>query len=177
MKSIIFIAVFIFITRQVTWSQSIHDLARTGTVTLMEEHLEKFPSDLNTISEQGMTPFILASYRGNNAVAKLLMDKGADIGYCSPEGTAIYGMIYKDNSELIKYVLEKGYSPNDTCQFSQFGSPLNFAMSLRRYSVISMLLKYGAKTDNLNSQGQNLKDLLLFYKDEQLTKLFEAYEK
>jgi hypothetical protein len=50
-------------------------------------------------------------------------------------------------------------------------------MSLRRYSVISMLLKYGAKTDNLNTQGQNLKDLLLFYKDEQLTKLFEAHEK
>ena len=177
MKSFILIAVSIFITRQITWSQSIHDLARTGTVTLMEEHLKKVPSDLNTISEQGMTAFILASYRGNNAVAKLLMDKGADIGYCSPEGTAIYGMIYKDNSELIKYVLEKGYSPNDTCQFSQFGTPLHFAMSLRRYGIISLLLKYGAKKDIQNPQGQNINDLLLFYKDEQLTKLFESYEK
>ena len=177
MKSIVFIAVSIFITRQITWSQTIHDLARTGTVTLMEEHLKKVPSDLNTISEQGMTAFILASYRGNNAVAKLLMDKGADIGYCSPEGTAIYGMIYKDNSELIKYVLEKGYSPNDTCQFSQFGTPLHFAMSLRRYGIISLLLKYGAKKDIKNPQGQNINDLLLFYKDEQLTKLFESHDK
>ncbi len=177
MKSIIFIVISIFVTRQVTWSQSIHDLARTGTVTLMEEHLKKVPSDLNTISEQGMTAFLLASYRGNNAVAKLLMDKGADIGYCSPEGTAIYGMIYKDNSELIKYVLEKGHSPNDTCQFSQFGTPLHFAMSLRRYGIISLLLDAGAKTGNLNAQGQNLNDLLLIYKDEQLTKLFESHEK
>ena len=177
MKSFILIAVSIFITRQITWSQSIHDLARTGTVTLMEEHLKKVPSDLNTISEQGMTAFLLASYRGNNAVAKLLMDKGADIGYCSPEGTAIYGMIYKDNSELIKYVLEKGYSPNDTCQFSQFGTPLHFAMSLRRYGIISLLLKYGAKKDIQNPQGQNINDLLLFYKDEQLTKLFESHDK
>ena len=177
MKSIILIVVSIFITRQITWSQSIHELARTGTVTLIEEHLKKVPSDLNTISEQGMTPFILASYRGNNEVAKLLLDKGADIGYCSPEGTAIYGMIYKDNSALLEYVLEKGYSPNDTCQFSQFGTPLNFAMSLRRYSIISLLLKSGAKTVNLNAQGQKLKDLLLFYNDEQLTKLFESYEK
>lgn len=88
-----------------------------------------------------------------------------------------FGLIFKDNLEILNYILEKGYSPNDTCQFSQFGSPLNFAMSLRRYSVISMLLKYGAKIDNLNSQGQNLKDLLLFYKDEQLTKLFESHEK
>ena len=177
MKSFILIAVSIFITRQITWSQSIHDLARTGTVTLMEEHLKKVPSDLNTISEQGMTAFILASYRGNNEVAKLLLDKGADIGYCSPEGTAIYGMIYKDNSELIKYVLEKGYSPNDTCQFSQFGTPLNFAMSLRRYSIISLLLDSGAKKDIQNPQGQNINDLLLFYKDEQLTKLFESHDK
>jgi ankyrin repeat protein len=124
-----------------------------------------------------MTAFLLASYRGNNAVAKLLMDKGADIGYCSPEGTAIYGMIYKDNSELIKYVLEKGHSPNDTCQFSQFGTPLNFAISLRRYGIISLLLDAGARTGNLNAQGQNLNDLLLIYKDEQLTKLFESHEK
>ena len=177
MKSFILIAVSIFITRQITWSQSIHDIARTGTVTLMEEHLKKVPSDLNTISEQGMTAFILASYRGNNAVAKLLMDKGADIGYCSPEGTAIYGMIYKDNSALVEYVLEKGYSPNDTCQFSQFGTPLHFAMSLRRYGIISLLLKYGAKKDIQNPQGQNINDLLLFYKDEQLTKLFESHDK
>ena len=177
MKSFILITVSIFITRQITWSQSIHDLARTGTVTLMEEHLKKVPSDLNTISEQGMTAFILASYRGNNAVAKLLMDKGADIGYCSPEGTAIYGMIYKDNSALVEYVLEKGYSPNDTCQFSQFGTPLHFAMSLRRYGIISLLLKYGAKKDIQNPQGQNINDLLLFYKDEQLTKLFESHDK
>ena len=177
MKSFILIAVSIFITRQITWSQTIHDIARTGTVTLMEEHLKKVPSDLNTISEQGMTAFILASYRGNNAVAKLLMDKGADIGYCSPEGTAIYGMIYKDNSALVEYVLEKGYSPNDTCQFSQFGTPLHFAMSLRRYGIISLLLKYGAKKDIQNPQGQNINDLLLFYKDEQLTKLFESHDK
>ena len=177
MKSIVFIAVSIFITRQITWSQTIHDIARTGTVTLMEEHLKKVPSDLNSVSEQGMTPFILASYRGNNAVAKLLMDKGADIGYCSPEGTAIYGMIYKDNSALVEYVLEKGYSPNDTCQFSQFGTPLHFAMSLRRYGIISLLLKYGAKKDIQNPQGQNINDLLLFYKDEQLTKLFESHDK
>ena len=175
MKSFILIA--IFITRQITWSQSIHDIARTGTVTLIEEHLKKVPSDLNSVSEQGMTPFILASYRGNNAVAKLLMDKGADIGYCSPEGTAIYGMIYKDNSALVEYVLEKGYSPNDTCQFSQFGTPLHFAMSLRRYGIISLLLKYGAKKDIQNPQGQNINDLLLFYKDEQLTKLFESHDK
>ena len=177
MKSFILIAVSIFITHQITWSQSIHDLARTGTVTLMEEHLKKVPSDLNTISEQGMTAFILASYRGNNEVAKLLLDKGADIGYCSPEGTAIYGMIYKDNSALVEYVLEKGYSPNDTCQFSQFGTPLHFAMSLRRYGIISLLLKYGAKKDIQNPQGQNINDLLLFYKDEQLTKLFESHDK
>ena len=177
MKSIVFIAVSIFITRQITWSQSIHDLARTGTVALMEEHLKKVPSDLNTISEQGMTAFILASYRGNNEVAKLLLDKGADIGYCSPEGTAIYGMIYKDNSALVDYVLKKGYSPNDTCQFNQFGTPLHFAMSLRRYGIISLLLKYGAKKDIQNPQGQNINDLLLFYKDEQLTKLFESHDK
>ena len=80
MKSLFIIQVFlcIFLVPQIGYSQSIHDLARTGNVLSMEQHLKKTPSDLNALSEQGITPFILACYRGNNAVAKLLMEKGAD---------------------------------------------------------------------------------------------------
>ena len=91
----------IFLVPQIGYSQSIHDIARTGSVTSMEQHLKKTPSDLNTLSEQGITPFILACYRGNNAVAKLLMEKGADVGYCTSEGTAIFGLIFKDNLEIL----------------------------------------------------------------------------
>jgi ankyrin repeat protein len=112
MKSLFIFQFFlsIFLVPQIGYSQSIHDLARTGSVLSMEQHLKKTPNDLNALSEQGITPFILACYRGNNAVAKLLMEKGADVGYCASEGTAMFGLIFKDNLEILNYILEKGYS-------------------------------------------------------------------
>ena len=57
------------------YAQEIFDLARTGTVQQMTKYLKKHPDDLNRISEQGASPFLLAAYNGNNEVAMLLVEK------------------------------------------------------------------------------------------------------
>ena len=83
-------------------AQSIFDLARSGSVKEMQTYLKKHPEQLNLISEHGASPFLLAAYRGNNEVAQLLLDKGADVHYCYAEGSAIYALIYKNNLALIE---------------------------------------------------------------------------
>jgi ankyrin repeat protein len=70
-------------------TQDVHELARTGTVESMTALLDKDPSSVNRLSERGITPFVLACYRGNNDVAKLLVQRGADIRYCAAEGSAL----------------------------------------------------------------------------------------
>jgi uncharacterized protein len=156
--------------------QTVHELARTGTVESMKALLDKDSSAINRLSERGMTPFILACYRGNNEVAKYLANRGADLTYCTSEGSAIYGMVFKNNLEMLDYTLSLGYSPNDTCQFAQFGTPLHMAMSLKRYDMVACLLKHNASTQVLDPQGRSLSDLLKFYQDEQLSTLFSSYE-
>jgi len=173
---IIFLFSFSFIQLCVN-AQDIFDLSRTGSVESMQAYLLKDPSAVNQLSDQGISPFILACYRGNNAVAKLLEKKGAKVMQCTSEGSAIYGIIFKDNLEMLNYLLDKGYSPNDTCQFTQFGTPLHMAMNLKRYELIESLLAHKASTTIADAQGRSLKDLLDYYKDPKLNTLFETYEK
>ena len=158
-------------------AQDIHELARSGSVTEVEQFLKKEPDALNKLSDRGITPFILACYRGNNKVAKLLMKKGAVVNVCTSEGSAIYGIIFKNNTEMLSYILENGISPNDTCQFNQFGRPLHMAMALKRYEIVEILLKQGADMSLPNQEGTSIQELLIRYSDETLTTIFKSYEK
>ena len=158
-------------------AQTVHELAREGSVEQMKLLLSKDPSAVNRLSDRGITPFILACYRGNNPVAKYLITMGADVDYCAAEGSAIYGMVFKNNLEMLDYTLALGYSPNDTCQFAQFGTPLHMAMSLKRYEMVDLLLSKNPNLKMPDQKGLGIQDLLLFYQDERLTTIFIAHEK
>jgi ankyrin repeat protein len=172
------LAIFLFYcTNAILFAQDIHDLARSGSVAEVELFLKQDPDAINRLSDRGITPFILACYRGNNEVAKYLMNNGADVNVCTTEGSAIYGILFKNNTEMLSFVLEKGISPNDTCQFQQFGTPLHMAMSLKRYESVELLLKYGVNKSIPNQEGSTIDELLIRYNDEMLTKIFKRYEK
>ena len=158
-------------------AQTVHELARSGTVEQMMACLDKDPSSVNRLSDRGITPFILACYRGNNEVAKVLAQRGADIRYCAAEGSAIYGIIFKNNLEMLSFILDQGVSPDDTCQFSQFGTPLHMAMSMKRYEIVDLLLSKNANLKMPDQKGQSIQELLLFYQDERLTAIFTSHEK
>ena len=176
MKNISTLIFFCF-TSMFLFAQDLHELARSGSVAEVEQFLKKEPDAINKLSDRGVTPFILACYRGNNEVAKYLMNNGADVNVCTTEGSAIYGIIFKDNTEMLKYMLLKGNSPNDTCQFNQFGSPLHMAMSLKRYDIVDILLTYGSNQSLPNQEGSTIQQLLTRYADEKLNAIFKRHEK
>lgn len=158
-------------------AQSVFDLARSGTAEKMEEYLNKYPDHVNLISEHGSSPFLLAAYRGNNEVANLLIEKGADLTYCYGEGSAIYALIYKNNIQLLEAILKKGVNVNDTCQFKQLGYPIHFALTLQRYDAISLLLKYNAKLNIIDPQERTIKQLLILYNDPKYDEIFHEIER
>lgn len=158
-------------------AQSVFDLARSGTAEKMEEYLNKHPDHVNLISEHGSNPFLLAAYRGNNEVANLLIEKGADLTYCYGEGSAIYALIYKNNIEMLESILKKGVNVNDTCQFQQLGYPMHFALTLQRYDVISLLLKYNSNLNITDQQERTIKQLLILYNDPKYDEIFHEIER
>lgn len=158
-------------------AQSVFDLARSGTAEKMEEYINKHPDHVNLISEHGSSPFLLAAYRGNNEVANLLIEKGADLSYCYGEGSAIYALIYKNNIQLLEAILKKGVNVNDTCQFQQLGYPIHFALTLQRYDVLSLILKYNANLNITDQQGRTIEQLLILYNDPKYDEIFNKIEK
>jgi uncharacterized protein len=159
------------------FAQSIHDLVRKGDLISVKKLLDEEPNQVNQLSEQGLSPFLLAAYRGNNDVAKLLVDRGADVKACFSEGSALYGVIYKNNIEIFQVLLEQGVSVNDTCHFAQYGTPLHFAMKLKRYELVKLILKQKPNMDIPDPQGKLLQELLTMYADEKLSNLFKMDEK
>jgi ankyrin repeat protein len=107
----------------------------------------------------------------------LLIERGADIKTCYPEGSAIYGVIYKNNIEVLDLLLKQGVSVNDTCQFNQFGTPLQFAMSLKRYEIIERIMKENPNMLLLDQHGKSIVELLTMYKDEKLNQIIQSHEK
>ena len=158
-------------------AQSVFDLARSGTAEKMEEYLNKYPDHVNLISEHGSSPFLLAAYRGNNEVANLLIEKGADLTYCYGEGSAIYALIYKNNIQLLEAILKKGVNVNDTCQFQQLGYPMHFALTLQRYDALSLILKYNANLNIIDPQERTIKQLLILYNDPKYDEIFHEIER
>jgi ankyrin repeat protein len=166
-----FLVLFIVLSHSV-YSQSVFDLARSGTVDEMKTYLNKNPEHLNLISEHGSSPFLLAAYRGNNAVATLLVEMGADLSYCYGEGSAIYALIYKNNIELLELLIKKGVNVNDTCQFEQLGYPIHFAITLKRYELIELLLKNNVDLGVKDQQNRTISQLLSLHNDPKLYELF-----
>ena len=169
MSNFIFL-VFIFFTFNFS-SQTIFDLARTGNTESMKLFLDQHPEQINLQSEQGTTPFLLACYRGNNDVAILLAQRGAELKSCYLEGSALYAVIYKNNIEMLNYMLQNGVGANDSCQFKQLGYPIHFAINLKRYDVIELLIKNGANLKVKDQQGKSINELVFLYNDEKLSNL------
>jgi ankyrin repeat protein len=158
-----------------TLAQSVFDIARSGSAKQMEKYLSKHPAHLNLSSEHGATPLLLATYRGNHEVAKVLLNAGADPNQCFKEGTPIYGVIFKGDAEMLNLLIKNGADVNQVCQLEELGYPIHLAINLLRLEQIKQLLAAGARLDVRDAQGRTIDDLLRLHQNPELNALFINY--
>ena len=156
-------------------TQSVFDIARTGSAQQMQKLLKKHPEQLNLTSEHGATPLLLATYRGNHAVAEVLLNAGADPNQCFKEGAPIYGVIFKGDAQMLQLLIEKGADINQVCQFEELGYPIHLAINLLRFAQIKQLMEAGVRLDVRDAQGRSIDDLLRLHQNKELNALFEKY--
>jgi FOG: Ankyrin repeat len=132
-------------------AKSIFDIARSGTVTEVQEIMKQNPDVINQTNESGFSPLILACYRGNVEVAKFLIDHVKDVNYKSDEGTALSGLSVKYNKDLVERLLKKNADPNiaDTTGYT----PLFWAVKFGNKELVELLLKYKADKTKKDSMG------------------------
>lgn len=151
MKRYILILFLLFGIFTFAQQKDVFDVARSGTVQEMESLMKENPDVINSVSQMGFSPLILACYRGNVEVAKYLIDKTKDLNYNSPEGTALSSLCINYNKELVEKILAKNADPN--IQDSHGNTPLLWAVKRNNLELVSLLLKNKADINMKDSVG------------------------
>ena len=109
-------------------------------------------------TEDGMSPILYAAQNGNMEMVELLIERGAKLDRLSQSGySALVGAVGKGNTELARYMLDRGISPNFGRTYSGF-SPLALAAAQGNEDMVSMLLSAGADWKIQDRLGKNAYD-------------------
>lgn len=157
---------------QLSYSQQdIFDVARKGTVEELKTMLKENPAALNSVNKEGYSLLVLATYRGNNEVAKFLVEKGADINGTSNYGSPLMAAVVKGNAEMAKLLLE--HKADTSIADSSGNTALIYATIFKKYEIAEMLVKAKANIDIKDIRGNSAPDYAKMTNDEKLMQLFK----
>lgn len=172
MKQALFFIVF-FISSLQTFSQNdVYNVARSGSVDDLKTLIKSDPDIINKTNTDGYSPLILACYKGNNEVAKYLMDHVRDINYTSPMGTALMSATVKKNIELVKLLLEKKANPN--IGDANGSTALIYASIFKQYDIAALLIKYKSDDTHKDNRGNSAIDYAILANDDKLIQILKT---
>ena len=138
-------------------TKDVFELCRNGNTADLKTMLQQDTSLVNFKQSNGFTPFIIATYNGQVAVATLLIEKGADINAQDRSGnTALMGLCFNGNVELVKLLINNKVLIN-ILNFNH-ASALIFAATFGHAEIIKILLKAGADKTIKDSNGKTAYD-------------------
>jgi ankyrin repeat protein len=105
-------------------------------------------------TQDNTTPLQFAIMNGNNEIAELLIDQGADINKPGKEGrTPIVEAVNNSNQEMVDMLIDKGADVNKTVGMYHT-TPLHLAASNGDKDITSSLIDAGGNLEVENTSGQ-----------------------
>lgn len=144
----------------------IFEVARKGTYEQAKEILKANPKAFTILNEDGYSPLILACYRGNNEVAKLLIDNKCNINGTSKMGTPLMAAIFKNNTEIAKYLIKN--NADLSVEDANGTSALIYATNAQNYEIVSLLTNAGADYNKKDKRGKSALDYAILLNDDKL---------
>ncbi len=168
--SCVSILAFNFCYCQIT--NDVFDIGRKGTVEQAKEKLKENPKSFNVVNDEGYSPLLLACYRGNNAVAKFLIESGSDINGKSKFGTPLMACIVKANNEIAKLLIDK----KADLEFADGNgtTALIYATNFKNYEIVSALVKAKANVAFKDSKNSTALDYALLANDDKLIEILKT---
>lgn len=139
---------------------SFHDACAAGVNGRAMEMLREDPSLRDQFSNDGYPPLGLAIFFGNRELAKVLIDRGADVNASATNAQRVaplHAAAAVCDHEIITLLLERGADPNARQQ-NDF-TPLHTAAVRGDIEMAELLLAHGAKRDARTADGTNVADL------------------
>jgi len=125
---------------------------------------------LETVVSEGETPLMKAVAQEKLAIAKTLIDAGANVNARASMTSVLSHAIRAGNIDFVRLVLDAGASPNNLVYVSE----LQIAILNNRPKMVELLLKAGADITDTNIKGQTALELA---KEEGFVDIVEMLEK
>lgn len=158
--------IFLFSVFSFSQEKDIFDIARNGSLNKMKLAYKNNPESINQTNENGSSTLILASYRGNIEVAKFLIANVKDLNYNSEMGTALMGAVYKNQTELVKLMLENKANPN--LVDANGSNALILATQNGNLEIIKLLLQFKADKTLKTKDGKTAFEIAAFAGNESI---------
>jgi len=137
-------------------AQGIFDACRKGDTSAIIAMIKVNPDTVNCRNEGGFTPLIIAGYKGQIEVVKLLLKHNADVNAKSGEGTVLMGACFKGNVELATLLIKHHADVNSANDLGT--TPLMYAILGQKIELIKLLLDNGAVKDVKERSGKTALD-------------------
>jgi ankyrin repeat protein len=122
-----------------------HEAAAAGQFERVKHLVEKNSALSASYSPDGFPVFALAAAFGHLPVARLLLEKGAQVTAAATNGTgynALTGAVTGGHSEIVAWLLENGADPN--YRYGPGYTPLLAAAANGHMEIVKTLLRHGA---------------------------------
>jgi ankyrin repeat protein len=154
------VVLFLFVVWSASAQKSIFDIARSGTVEELHQTMQTNKSIIDSKNESGYTPLILACYKRNNLVAKMLIEKGCDINYVSDMGSALMACSVNGNNEISFFLLKNNCNVNLTD--ANGTTALMYAIQFGNIELVKALLAANADKLKLDKNGKTAFEYAVF---------------
>jgi ankyrin repeat protein len=173
MKKIVFILYLFLLTNFVSAQTKLNvfDVARKGTVAQAKELLKSNSKIFDEVSPERFSPLILACYRGNNEVAKFLIESGCDLNKISSMGTPLMAAIVKENNEIAKLLIEKNADLNLTDNNGI--NALIYAVQFQNKTILKLLIQNNVDKNHKDKEGKTAFEYAVFSGNEDIINLLK----
>ena len=133
---------------------TVHEAAAAGDAARVRAALDADPDLINSLSPDGWTPLHLAAFFGHEDVARLLLERGADVHAVSTnrmQNMPIHAAAANGQARLVALLLDHGTEVNVR---SRDWSPLHLAVENGDEGLVQLLLLRGADADAPMPDGQ-----------------------
>ncbi|WP_183557017.1 ankyrin repeat domain-containing protein [Mucilaginibacter sp. SP1R1] len=135
---------------------SLFEAAAAGKLAVVTHLIETNPNTIDDYAGDGFTPLGLACYFGHEAVARYLINSGADVNRASNNGFQVYPIhsaCADNNTAIARMLIDKGAQVNVKQQAG--ATPLHSAAQNGNIDLLVLLLEHGAQT-NVRMEGGKL---------------------